>query len=366
MVKRARSHGTLASLAAELGVSRTTVSNAYNNPDQLSGELRERILATAQARGYPGPDPMARSLRTRRVGSIGVLLTEHLTYAFEDDASVDFLAGMAEATHGSDSSLTLIPAGPSETDASALVGRAVVDGVVVYSVAEGDPHLAAARARRQPLVVCDQPTGIDDLPFVGINDRSAIRPAARALMDAGHRRVGILAIRLERERHDGHVDHRTLSHAALHVQRGRVLGALDEFAAAGISPDSVPVVTRHINDHASCLSAAREILTTHPDLTAVLCTTDSMALGVLEFARDQGMSIPDELSVTGFDGIRNALILGMSTVIQPNREKGATAGRMLLSLIDAHLADQPAPDPQPRVILPTVYHPGTTVALAPE
>ncbi|HKM25395.1 MAG TPA: LacI family DNA-binding transcriptional regulator, partial [Corynebacterium sp.] len=58
MVKRAR---TLASLAAELGVSRTTVSNAYNQPDQLSAELRERILRAAAERGYPGPDPMARS-----------------------------------------------------------------------------------------------------------------------------------------------------------------------------------------------------------------------------------------------------------------------------------------------------------------
>ena len=69
---------TLASLAAELGVSRTTVSNAYNRPDQLAPATRERILAAAAARGYAGPDPTARSLRTRRQGSVGVLLTEHL------------------------------------------------------------------------------------------------------------------------------------------------------------------------------------------------------------------------------------------------------------------------------------------------
>ena len=90
MVKRSPVRKTLASLAAELGVSRTTVSNAYNRPDQLSPELRERILTAARAHGYSGPDPMARSLRTRRVGSIGVVLTEDLSYAFEDAASVDF------------------------------------------------------------------------------------------------------------------------------------------------------------------------------------------------------------------------------------------------------------------------------------
>ncbi|AJE34056.1 MAG: LacI family DNA-binding transcriptional regulator [Corynebacterium humireducens] len=349
MVKRAR---TLASLAAELGVSRTTVSNAYNQPDQLSAELRERILRAAAERGYPGPDPMARSLRTRRAGSIGVLLTEHLSYAFEDAASVDFLAGMAEATSGTESSLTLIPAGPSEQDASALVGRAVVDGIVVYSVAEGDPHLAAARARGIPLVVCDQPKGLP-LPFVGIDDREAIKPAARALLDAGHTRIGILAIRLERTRRDGHVDTRTLPTAALHVQRARVLGALEELAGVG----DVPVVTRHINDHANCLSAAEELLTSHPELTAVLCTTDSMALGVLEYAAAHGIAVPEDLSVTGFDGIRTALLRGLTTVVQPNKEKGRAAGRLLLELIDA-----PPTGDVPREILGTTFHAGSTVS----
>lgn len=355
MVKRAR---TLAALAAELGVSRTTVSNAYNHPDQLSPQLRRRILQAAGERGYPGPDPMARSLRTRRVGSLGVLLTEHLTYAFEDAASVDFLAGLAQASEGTETALTLIPAGPSEKDASALVGRAAVDGIVVYSVAEGDPHLAAAQARGVPLVVCDQPKGLD-LPFVGIDDREAIRPAARALLDAGHTRIGILSIRLHRKRHDGPTEVET---ADLHVQRDRVRGACEEFSAAGVT--GVPVITRHINDHATCLSAAEELLTTHPELTAVLCTTDSMALGVLDYARRRGIAVPEDLSVTGFDGIRTALLRGLSTVIQPNQDKGRVAGRMLQELIDAHLADDTdaAPTTAPRVILGTTFHHGSTVS----
>jgi len=79
-----RRPATLASLAAELGVSRTTVSNAYNRPDQLSPELRRRVLETARRLGYPGPDPVARSLRTRKAGAVGVLLTENLAYAFRD------------------------------------------------------------------------------------------------------------------------------------------------------------------------------------------------------------------------------------------------------------------------------------------
>ena len=89
-VQTSRRRGTLASIAAELGVSRTTVSNAYNRPDQLSEELRRRILDTAKRLGYPGPDPMARGLRMRRVGAVGVLFTENLPFAFEDPASVEF------------------------------------------------------------------------------------------------------------------------------------------------------------------------------------------------------------------------------------------------------------------------------------
>ena len=361
---RQRSRGTLASLAAELGVSRTTVSNAYNHPDQLSPALREKILAAAAARGYPGPDPTARSLRTRRVGSVGVLLTEHLSYAFEDRASVDFLAGLAESSYGTENSLTLVPVGPGDDghdDPTRLIGRAVVDGFVVYSVAADDPKLAAARASGLPLVICDQPYDVPDLPYVGIDDRTAIAPVARSLIDAGHRHIGILSKRLTRLRHDGPVTDSLIDAANLHVQRSRILGALDVFTEAGIPRDQVSVIARHHNDHATAVDAARELLTTNPEVTAVLCTTDSMAFGVLDYANSVGIDVPGELSVTGFDGVDLAFVRGLDTVSQPMREKGAAAGRMLHQLIDAHLAGE-MPSDVPREILPTEHHPGRTVA----
>src|SRR6185312_9226424 len=92
-----RRRATLASLAAELNVSRTTISTAYNRPDQLSTELRERVLAAAKEIGYPGPDPVARSLRTRRAGAVGLVITEPLTYSFSDPAALDFVAGLAQS-----------------------------------------------------------------------------------------------------------------------------------------------------------------------------------------------------------------------------------------------------------------------------
>lgn len=71
-----RERVTISDVAAALGVAVSTVSNAYNRPDQLSAQLRERILATAVELGYPGPDPVARGLRRQRAGAAGVLFAE--------------------------------------------------------------------------------------------------------------------------------------------------------------------------------------------------------------------------------------------------------------------------------------------------
>lgn len=362
----AQRRGTLASIAAEVGVSRTTVSNAYNHPDQLSTELRERILAAARARGYTGPDPTARSLRTRQAGAVGVILTEYLAYAFEDQASIDFLAGLSESSAGAGNALTLIPLGPSQgMGISPLVASALVDAFVVYSVPQSEPHLDAVLARGVPVVVCDQPYTADGGAYVGINDAEAIKPAARAVVEAGHRRIGIVGKRLFRdEARDGVVTAQDVAGADMHVQRGRIQGALDVFAAAGIT--DVPIVTRHFNDHASAVDAARELFAHAPGLTAVLCTTDSMALGVLDYCDSAGFDVPADVSVTGFDGVEQAVARGLTTVIQRNKRKGEMVGRVLTDLLEAADSDAGAADGNsgapPRVILPTEFSPGRTVA----
>ena len=79
---------TLQTVADRVGVSRTTVSNAYSRPDQLAPELREKILATAKALGYAGPNPAARNLRKGQSKTIGVTFTESLSFAFSDPAAV--------------------------------------------------------------------------------------------------------------------------------------------------------------------------------------------------------------------------------------------------------------------------------------
>ncbi|MDQ2707908.1 MAG: LacI family DNA-binding transcriptional regulator [Actinomycetota bacterium] len=326
---RVRRPATLASLAAELGVSRTTVSNAYNRPDQLSPKLRSRVLETARRMGYPGPDPVARSLRTRRARAVGLLLTEELSFAFRDPAALGFLEGLAQACENAGQGLLLIPASSRHADLAA-VHQASVDGFVVYSVPENDPHFEAVLRRPLPIVVADQPMNTPGVDRVGVDDRGGMRGLTEHLVELGHRRIGVVCMRLSNTPHEGFADVERQRGAAFGVQRERLAGLCDGFTAAGVDWAEVPVVERHQHTADAGAAAADELLTVHPSLTAVVCTSDILALGVLRLAAERGWAVPGALSVTGFDGIPEARAAGLTTVAQPIREKGRTAGELLL------------------------------------
>ncbi|MGH4014016.1 MAG: LacI family DNA-binding transcriptional regulator [Pseudonocardiaceae bacterium] len=328
---QSRRPATLASLAAELGVSRTTVSNAYNRPDQLSPELRERVLATARRLGYPGPDPVARSLRTRQAGAVGLLLTEALSYAFRDPAAIKFLEGLAMACEEAGQGLLLVPASPEadERETAAAVHRAGVDGFVVYSVPDDDPNLAAVLQRPLPTVVCDQPR-VDSVDHVGIDDRAAMGSLGAHLIGLGHRRIGVVCMRLGRDRYDGFVDAVRQRTAHFHVQRARLAGLADAFGEVPLDWNTVPVVERFDHTMDSGASAATQLLDRDPGLTAIVCTSDILALGALAEVRRRGLRVPEDLTVTGFDGVPEAERAGLTTVSQPVLDKGRAAGRLLL------------------------------------
>ncbi|GAA1199964.1 LacI family DNA-binding transcriptional regulator [Prauserella alba] len=347
---RSRRQATLASLAAELGVSRTTVSNAYNRPDQLSPELRKRVLETAKRLGYAGPDPVARSLRTRKAGAVGLLLTENLSYAFRDPAAVGVLEGLALACEDAGVGLTLVPGSPGNEDVAA-VHRAGVDGFVVYSVPDDDPHLEAALQRPVPTVIVDQPQ-LDGMDRVGPDDEAATVDLANHVVGLGHRQVGVLCMRLSSDRNDDFASLYRQQDAHYHVQRARLAALQRTFEAAGVSWESVPVVERfdhHVDDGAS---AARQLLDKHPRVTALICTSDILALGALAEAGRRGLRVPADLTITGFDGIGEATRAGLTTVHQPVLEKGKAAGKLLLGAGDRVASKV--------ITLPTELRVGTT------
>lgn len=324
---------TLASIAAELKISRTTVSNAYNRPDQLSAELRERVFEVARRRGYAGPDPMARSLRTRKAGAVGVLLTEALSYSFRDPAAMSFLSGLSEACESAGQGLLLIPAGPGRTDVEAaqVVHGSSVDGFVVYSVPPEDPYLAAVLERHLPIVACDQPRDLSAVPVVGIDDRRSMRELATHLIGLGHREFGIVCMRLGHRHHDGVADLAVLDTPGFHVQRERILGVRDAMREAGLDDASLTVVERYTHTAEDGLSATAQLMKVNPRVTAVMCTTDVLALGALTWAHQAGLDVPGHLSITGFDGVDEAMREGLTTVSQPQKDKGRRTGELLLA-----------------------------------
>jgi DNA-binding LacI/PurR family transcriptional regulator len=333
-----RRRATLASLAAELKVSRTTISNAYNRPDQLSADLRERVLATAKRLGYPGPDPVARSLRTRRAGATGLLITEPLTYSFSDPAALNFVAGLAESCEEAGQGLLLVAAGPGRdvSDGTNAVLSAGVDGFVVYAAADDDPYLQTVLQRHVPVVVVDQPEDVPGASRVCIDDRAAMRELADYVVGLGHHEIGLLTMRLGSERRVGDqtpglVTPDRLQNSDIHVQSERIAGVRDAMAAVGLDPDRLTIVESHDHLPASGASAAELALQTNPHITALMCTTDVLALSAMDYLRAHGIYVPGQMTVTGFDGIPEALNRGLTTVSQPTLEKGKRAGRLLHS-----------------------------------
>ncbi|MEQ3551959.1 LacI family DNA-binding transcriptional regulator [Pseudonocardia nematodicida] len=347
----ARRPATLASLAAELGVSRTTVSNAYNRPDQLSAPLRERVLEAARRLGYPGPDPVARSLRTRKAGAVGLLLTEALSYAFRDPGATGFLEGLALACEKAGTGLLLVPVSPEHSDVDAA-HRAGVDGFVVYSVSEDDPHFKAVLARPLPTVVCDQPADVEGVDRVGVDDRAGMLSLGRHLMELGHRRIGVLCMRLGARRHDGPADTTRQEASSYSVQRERLAGLRAALTEAGVDWSGVPVIERYEHTLEAGADGIGALLDAHPGITAVVCTSDILALGALGEARSRGLRVPDDLSIAGFDGVPEAERAGLTTVRQPFREKGQEAGRLLLERGDRNVPEH--------VTLPTELIVGNT------
>ena len=325
---------TLQTIADALGVSRSTVSNAYNRPDQLAPALRERILETARGLGYAGPDPAARRLRSGRSGVIGLLFTEALSYAFTDPGAVGFLSGLARACERAGAALLLLPAPPG-ADAASAVRDAVVDGFCVYSMSDGHPSVQAVLDRGVPALVVDEPR-IEGVPFLGIDDRGGARAVAAHVAARGHERVAIICSRLLADGVEGAPGPERLAAATYAIERDRLAGFRDGLGAAGAD---VPILER-ANEQEAGAGAARVLLAADPPPTALLCTTDQLALGALRVVRETGAPV----AVTGFDDVPEAARAGLTTVRQPLEEKGSRAGELLL----AHMAGAAPAD----VVLP--------------
>jgi DNA-binding LacI/PurR family transcriptional regulator len=325
MSSRTKDRVTLATVAEAVGVSRMTVSNAYNRPDQVSPELRARVLAAARELGYAGPDPVASTLSRGKTGSVGLVLDYPLTLAFTDPGTVQFLHGVAAGCEEQALGLSLVPR--IESGGAALVQKALVDGFVLYCVSPGDERMDAVRGRRLPYVRVDfdpEPGQLD----VNIDDEGAARATAEHLVALGHRRIGIALP------HDapGTTGPEAEQAARHHVTTSRLAGWRAGLESAGIDWSSVPVAGGPGKMREAGQVAAARLLDRADRPTAIVALSDVVALGVLEAARERGISVPGELSVTGFDDVPEAALAvpPLTTIRQPHNRKGSEAVRLLL------------------------------------
>jgi DNA-binding LacI/PurR family transcriptional regulator len=317
---------TLQTIADRVGVSRMTVSNAFSRPDQLSAELRERILAAAQELGYVGPDPTGRALARGTTGAVGVLLTDSLQYAFTDEVATSLLGSVADELAPTGLALTLLTA--NDRDGVASARDVAIDGALVYSCRPESPARDWLLRRQLPVVFVDQDP-VPGIPSVNVDDRSGARAAARHLIELGHRRIGIVTLTIDGE---ARVVDDPLADAEGHPQRERMRGWLDALVEAGIRP--VVVQARGNGDDAA-RTAARMLLTLHKRPTAILCFSDVLAVGVIRAARELRLTVPDQLSVVGFDdsAVARHSEPPLTTVRQDVAAKGRLAAAALTDAI---------------------------------
>ena len=331
---------TLQSIADRLGCSAKTVSNAFNRPDQLSARTRERVLALAAELGYPGPNPLAAGLRRGRVGAIGFAYANPLSYAFEDPVIVALLAGISGVAEGEGAGLLLVPGSADPGGRVGAISAAVIDGLLIFSMADDDPLVDAAIARRLPTVVVDEPEPATlagrggPVPcWVGVDDTAGATAAARHVLELGHERLAVITFSLHRGQRRGRVSDQEQRAATYAVTRRRLEGYRGAVTAAGLNWSGVPVMAGVTSSVQEGVAAAAALLELGPAPTAILCQSDRLAEGAMQEVRRRGLDVPGDVSVVGFDDADTAAGLGLTTVRQPNRGKGETATRALLGLM---------------------------------
>lgn len=310
---------TLLDVARAAGVSRTTASNAFSNPAQLSRSLRESVLKTAKDLGYGGPSPVARAMRRGRTMMVGVVFQESLRFALEDPYARALLAGLSERLTEAEYNLALVPV----DEKGASLEHLQVDGIVCYRLSVGHPAFEVARRRAWKVVRTGSPA-LEGAPShsVTIDEAGGARLAMQHLADIGFGRVFVL---VDMDQADMFAQDSTPTFL-FNEQAERWKGFQN--VASNHNIELIPVgVGRNVR--ANGFKAVRGLLAEGP-IGAIAAMTDVLALGAMDAIRAAGLEIGRDISVVGFDDISEAAEAGLTTVAQPIWERGFEAARLLV------------------------------------
>lgn len=333
---------TLVSLARELGVSRQTVSNVINNPSVVRPETRVRVQQAIESSGYR-PSAVGRALRSRRSMAIGLRLypaTDGINGAIKDR----LLHNLTEEAQRHGYRLVLFTAAdePGEVDALEELHRiSAIDACVITDTPLDDPRPARLASLGLPLVAFGRPWGLAAAshPWVDVDGASGTREATEHLRRLGHTRIGFIGWRSEvglgPERRGGWV--------------AGMEGLTGDLGSWSIEADE------SARDGAR---AASELLSR--GVTALVCVSDSLALGAAGALRQESGSALGPVPVVGFDDTPVASALGLSSIAQPIEDAARELITTLLDLLAGHPA---ARDRQ--VLLPSRLVPRNLEPYAP-
>lgn len=318
---------TISDVAREAGVSPSTASVVFSGKTPVSDATRRRVRAAAASLGYTGPDPRAASLRTGRSGIVGVVFEEHLGRAFLDPVKTLMMDGLAEAVAPLGAGLLLLRDQASVDGAPTLTTAPIDAAVLIGCSGLLRESLDTVRSRGIPVVVIEGDAG-PDVPRIGLDNREAQRQAASHLRSLGHTHVAIVTLPVHTGWKGGWIT--PGSDIAIDVTRERLAGAHDvfpdaaAFAAAGSFIDEG-------------LAAGREIFADpHHRPTAVIAQSDLLAAGIVRAAEEAGLRVPEDVSVTGFDGIvvDGLAPYALTTLEQPATDKGRAAGQAVAAMLE--------------------------------
>ena len=321
------SNATMQDVAQRAGVSVATVSRVLNGSDKVIEETRERVLQACQELDY-SLHLAAQRLRLGKTNTICVILP-FLTLP----SIVERLRGVQEALL--DSGYDLIPfnvGSPELRDSRLfdLANRSRTDGLLIISMPINDKQAERIANNDMPVVLIDSDK--PEFSRVNVDDQEGGRMAAEHLVNLGHRKIGFIS---------SHLENPLQFSSTLNRYRG-YCKALD---AAGIPINpSYQKEGEHGREEAEEMALS---LLQQPDPpTAIFASSDTKAVGVLDAAKKMKIKIPEQLSVIGYDNIRDAEYLNLTTIQQPLFQAGLVGGETLLRSIN-----QPQMGPE-EIILP--------------
>jgi LacI family transcriptional regulator len=311
---------TIMTIAREAGVSVPTVSRVLNGRADVSPGTRERVERLLRQHGY-------RRRGARQPGRAG--LVDLVFHKLDSPWAVELIRAVEEVTHaagvGTVVSAVHRQTAPTRQWLQNLRARAS-DGVIfVTSDLTTDVYLEL-QGQGVPVVVVDPAGGAaPDVPTIGATNWAGGRAATDHLVSLGHRRIGFVA-----------------GPERLLCSRARLDGYRAALEAAGIGVDERLMRPGDFLPE-SGFAAAGALLDLPDRPTAIFASSDTMALGAYEAARQRGLRVPDDLSVVGFDDLPAARWSSppLSTVRQPLAEMGALAARTALRLAQGETVENP-------------------------